>query len=102
MFFTAGAVTAQDAYKWGILNHLVPAPELEKFTYELAQRMSSKAPLVLASVKEQLRLLAQAAPLTPDVFERIQELRGHVYQSEDYREGLRAFYDKRKPVFMGK
>ncbi len=37
--------------------------------------MSSKAPLVLASVKEQLRLLAQTAPFTPDVFERIQELR---------------------------
>ena len=64
--------------------------------------MSSKAPLVLASVKEQLRLLAQAAPLTPDAFERIQELRQRVYQSEDYREGIRAFHEKRKSVFTGK
>ena len=64
--------------------------------------MRSKAPLVLASVKEQLRLLAQAAPLTPDVLERIQELRQRVYQSADYREGIRAFHEKRKPVFTGK
>ena len=102
MFFTAAAVKAEDASKWGILNHLVPAEDLERFTYDLALLMSSKAPLVLASVKEQLRLLAQAAPLTPEVFERIQELRQQVHQSEDYREGIRAFHEKRKPVFTGK
>ena len=81
MFFTAAPVKAEDASKWGILNHLVPAADLERFTYDLARLMSSKAPLVLASVKEQLRLLGQAAPLTPEVFERIGELRQRVYQS---------------------
>jgi methylmalonyl-CoA decarboxylase len=102
MFFTAAPVKAEDASKWGILNHLVPAASLERFTYDLAGLMSSKAPLVLASVKEQLRLLAHAAPLTPDVFERKQDLRQRVYQSEDYREGIRAFHEKRKLVFTGK
>ena len=102
MFFTAAAVNAEDACKWGILNHLVPTADLERFTYDLARLMSSKAPLVLASVKEQLRLLAQAAPLTPEVFERIQELRQQVHQSDDYGEGIRAFHEKRKPVFTGK
>jgi methylmalonyl-CoA decarboxylase len=102
MFFTAAPVKAADASKWGILNHLVPVADLERFTYDLAGLMGSKAPLVLASVKEQLRLLGQAAPLTPDVFERIQELRQRVYQSEDYREGIRAFHEKRTPVFAGK
>ena len=61
MFFTAAPVKAEDASQWGILNHLVPAADLERFTYDLAGLMSSKAPLVLASVKEQLRLLGQAA-----------------------------------------
>jgi methylmalonyl-CoA decarboxylase len=101
MFFTAAPVKAEDASKWGILNHLVPAAELERFTYDLARLMSNKAPLVLSSVKEQLRLLTEAAPLTPDVGERIQELRQRVYESRDYREGLRAFHEKRKPVFAG-
>jgi methylmalonyl-CoA decarboxylase len=53
-------------------------------------------------VKEQLRILADADPVTPDVLERIQELRDTVCRSEDYREGIRAFYEKRKPVFTGK
>src|SRR5262249_60256701 len=101
MFLTAAPVKAEDAARWGLLNHLVPAADLERFTYDLARLMSSKAPLVLASVKEQLRLLAQAVPLTPDVFERIQEQRQRVYQSADYREGIRAFHEKRQPVFPG-
>lgn len=102
MFFTAAPVKAEDAARWGILNHLVPAADLERFTYDMARLMSTKAPLVLSAVKEQLRLLAQAAPLTPETFERVQELRQRVYQSEDYLEGIRAFHDKRKPVFKGK
>lgn len=102
MFFTAAPVKAEEAAQCGILNHLVPADQLEQFTYDLARLMTTKAPLVLAAVKEQLRLLGQAAPLTPDTFEQVQELRQRVYRSEDYAEGIRAFHEKRKPVFQGK
>ncbi len=102
MFFTGMPVSAADAAEWGILNHLVPATELESFTYDLAQRIATKAPLVLSVVKEQLRILADASPITSDVFERIEALREAVYQSDDYLEGIRAFREKRPPVFTGR
>jgi methylmalonyl-CoA decarboxylase len=102
MFFTAAPVKAGDAAKWGILNHLTTAADLEHFTYDLARSIASKAPLAISVVKDQLRILAEADPLTPDVYERIQDLRQQVYQSADYQEGIRAFNEKRKPVFTGK
>ena len=102
MFFTGVPVTAAEAATWGILNHLVEAPELETFTYDLARRIAAKAPLVLTVVKEQLRILADASPITSDVFERIEALRESVYQSSDYLEGIRAFQEKRGPTFTGR
>ncbi len=102
MFFTAAPVKAAEALKWGILNHLVPAGDLETFTYDMARLIASKAPLAIAVIKEQLRVLAEAEPIAVGVMERIAELRQMVAQSEDYAEGIRAFKEKRQPIFTGK
>jgi hypothetical protein len=47
-------------------------------------------------------VLANAHPLTPEAYERIQALRREVYDSDDYREAIRAFIEKRDPVFARK
>jgi methylmalonyl-CoA decarboxylase len=102
MFFTAAPLNSTEAAKWGVLNHLVPAAELEPFTYRIARRIAEKAPLAVTVIKEQLRILTDADPITPDLFEHIQQLRQDVYRSADYQEGLTAFHEKRKPVFTGR
>lgn len=101
LFFTAAPATADVALKWGIVNHLRPEAELEAYTMEAARKMAMKAPLAMAVVKEQLRVLCDHQPIAVQTFERIQDMRRKVYQSADYREGIAAFQEKRPAHFMG-
>jgi methylmalonyl-CoA decarboxylase len=99
MFFTAQPILAERALQIGILNHLVPADLLETFTFDLARKITENSPLSISVIKEQLRILSNSHPLSPETFERVQGLRRRVYDSDDYREGKRAFLEKRKPLF---
>lgn len=101
MFFSAQSLTAERAEKLGILNHMVREDELEAFTYQLAGSIAKNSPLSIKVIKEQIRLLANAHPLSPHTFERVQGLRRLVYDSNDYAEGINAFLGKLPPVFQG-
>lgn len=99
LFFTAQPISAARARELGLLNHLVETEQLESFTLELVGRITENSPLAIRVLKEQLRVLGNSYPMSPETQERIQGLRRMVYQSHDYREGKEAFLGKRKPVY---
>jgi methylmalonyl-CoA decarboxylase len=101
MAFTAKPVSAQRAEQVGMINYVVDNDRIEEFTYEMARGITQNAPLSISVMKDQLRILAGAHPMSPQGFERIQGLRRVVYDSNDYKEGIHAFKEKRTPVFTG-
>jgi methylmalonyl-CoA decarboxylase len=101
MAFTAHPLSAERAERLGMVNHVVPSEQLEEFCMTMATDIAANAPLSISVMKEQLRILAGAHMMSPQGFERIQGLRRLVYDSADYREGLTAFKQKRKPTFRG-
>jgi methylmalonyl-CoA decarboxylase len=101
MLFTARPMSAGRMAAYGVVNAVVPAEELEGATADMASDIVGASPLVLRIMKEELRVLANAHPMTPESYERIQSLRREVYDSDDYQEGIHAFLEKRRPVFNG-
>jgi methylmalonyl-CoA decarboxylase len=99
MFFSAEPIDARRAELVGIVNHIVPVAQLEATTRALAAKIASRSPEANAAFKTQVRLLSDAAALSPTTFEYIQSLRREVYSGADYHEGITAFLEKRKPRF---
>ena len=92
MLFTAQPMPANRALQVGLVNHVVPVDCLEAVTADLAKQIIRNSPLVISLLKEQLRVLSEAHPLNPEGFQRIQSIRRRIYDSADYREGIRSFF----------
>ena len=102
MLFTARPIAAQRALELGMINAVVSADEIDAVARQTAAQVAETSPMCVALFKEELRILSESRPQTPETFERLQGLRRAVYDSDDYQEGIRSFIEKRKPIFKGK
>ena len=68
----------------------------------MAVSTAANSPLVISLLKEELRLLSASHNLGPETFERVQAMRRNIYDSDDYQEGIRSFFEKRAPRFQGR
>lgn len=99
LIFTADVIDAADAQRIGLVNRVVPAPDLQAETRRIAERIAAGPPLAVRLAKQMVNRAA-----TSDLASALDAEAGAqaiAITSEDHQEGLTAFFEKRAPRFHG-
>lgn len=100
IILTAKPFSAQQAADWGLVNRVCEPAELMPAALETARAIAGNAPLSIRQAKKSIHFGLQMELKTAYRFEV--EAYNHLVETEDRYEGIRAFNEKRKPVFKGK
>lgn len=93
-------IDAATALRFGLVNNVFPADELEAETMEIAAGIAEKAPIALQMCKEAVKFASRSN--LDEGLRREIDLFAICFSTEDKEEGVAAFLEKRKPVFKGK
>lgn len=97
LIFTGQPISAQDALRWGLVNEVVPLPQLMATAEKWAQRIMESGPLAVRAAKEVMRKGMNA---TLDEALRLEWTRlADLFKTQDSVEGRKAFVERRKPNF---
>lgn len=102
LFLTGRNLDAQRAERIGLVNWVVPDAELEGYSIELAAAIAANAPLSMRGNKHAIDLLNANPELSERQEAGLVALRESCFSSEDFREGIRAFAEKRRPQWSGR
>ncbi len=100
MLLTGDMIDAHTAEQWGLVNKVVPAEKLEEATIGLAQKLAEKSPLALQMGKRAFYGMSDME--YGKALEYSNEVFAALCTTEDAEEGIKAFLEKRKPVWKGR
>jgi enoyl-CoA hydratase len=100
LLYTGELIGAAEALRIGLVNEVVPAADLQARVQAVAERIASRAPLAVAACKRAIRC-GEDLPLERGIAFEQGEFAG-LFGTEDQKEGMRAFLDKRPPKWQGK
>lgn len=100
LIYTASIIDAQEAYRIGLVNKVVPQAELHDTVLKLAKTIAKKAPVAVQLAKAAINRGINCDVITGVAYEA--EVFGLCFATADQKEGMGAFVEKRKPSFTGK
>ena len=100
MILSGEIINAQEAYRLGLVNQVVPADQLLTKSMEIVSRIAEKSPIAVRFAKEAVKLASRSN--LDEGLRREVDLFSLCFSSEDKDEGVRAFLEKRKPEFKGR
>lgn len=100
MCLSGDMIDAATAHKFGLVNHVFPADQLESETLRIAAKIAEKAPIALQLTKEAVKFAAKSN--LDEGLRREVDLFAICFSTEDKQEGVAAFLEKRKPTFKGR
>jgi enoyl-CoA hydratase len=100
MILTGRSISAEEAFRIGLVNKIVPVESLMDEAKKIAREIASKPPISVRAAKE---AIVRAQDTTLEVGLEFERRAFYLlFATEDGKEGMKAFLDKRKPVFKGK